>query len=184
MHVQVLPISRQSILVDQIMYIEKWLWQKIEQFSRLKDFHVSLLLMKILFYLYLYVTSYLLLVFISLALCYQLFLISTRFYSNPRGKFKFSGKTKTCLKYPFFQDGSHQTFQSWSKRCKPNRIIWFWYPQMQKVFWKALTDLIIITAQYVYFYSQNLSAISCFTTEGCAQPTSKKTQIRQNYNGM
>ena len=58
--------------------------------------------MKILFYLYLYVTSYLLLVFISLALCYQLFLISTRFYSNPRGKFKFSGKTKTCLKYPFF----------------------------------------------------------------------------------
>lgn len=45
---------------------------------------------------------------------------------------------------------------------------------MQKVFWQALTDLTIITAQYVYFYSQNLSAISCFTTEGCAQPTSKK----------
>ena len=44
MHAKALPILRQSI--------EKWLWQKIYvQFSKLNNFHTSLLSMKILFYL-------------------------------------------------------------------------------------------------------------------------------------
>ena len=49
-YAQALPILRQSIFVKQILYVERWLWQKISvQFSELKNFHVSLLLMKILF---------------------------------------------------------------------------------------------------------------------------------------
>ena len=36
----------------EIICMEKWLWQKIsEKFSRLKNIHVSLLLMNIFFYL-------------------------------------------------------------------------------------------------------------------------------------
>ena len=37
---------------------------------------------------------------------------------------------------------------------KPTEIVLFWCSQIQKVFLQALTDLTIITSQYVYFHCQ------------------------------
>ena len=106
MYTQALPISRQSIFVDQILYMKKWLWQKIpEQFSRLNNFHVSSLLMKILFYLLTHspwLLNHFLTAFCNL-LNFSIFIsigavllpISMWFYSNPGSKFKVSEEVKT-----------------------------------------------------------------------------------------
>ena len=66
------------------------------------------------------------------------------------------------------------------KLLQANGNYLIWSTQMQKVFWQTLTDLTIITAQYVYFHTQSFSVISCFTAGRSARPTSKKTQFRQN----
>ena len=82
-------------------------------FSRRKNFHVSLLLIKILFYLlthslwfkFTYLTAFvnLLLSFNFLFIGAALLLISTWLYSNPRSTVQFSEKGRTSLKYPEFK---------------------------------------------------------------------------------
>ena len=76
----------------------------------------------------------------------------------------------------FSYDGGGQTFNyGQTVANQPNYLILI--PPNTK---SILTNSIIITAQYVYFHSQNFSVISCLGIGRCTRPMSKKMQVLQN----
>ena len=113
--------------------------------SRLKNLHVSLLLMKILFYL-LTQEPWILNHFLfsaNLLSCSDfpfvtpvLLLISTWFFFNPRGKFKFSEKQKTNLKYRFFKAGVVKYFSQSQTVANQIKLFIFVTPKYRKYFGK------------------------------------------------
>ena len=60
------------------------------------------------------------------------------------------------------------------KALRTNRIYLILITPRLKIFWRTLTGLTIITAQYVYFHSQKSSVSSYFTIGRCPRATVKK----------
>ena len=96
-----------------------------------------------------------------------LHLISTWFYSNPRGEFRFSEKARTSLKYPFFKTAVVKHFNHGQTVANQPKLFDF----DTRRYKKYLTNF--------DGFDHNWSSI-CLFPQQIIQPTSKKTRIRQN----
>ena len=96
-----------------------------------------------------------------------LHLISTWFYSNPRGKFRFSEKARTSLKYPFFKTAVVKHFNHGQTVANQPKLFDF----DTRRYKKYLTNF--------DGFDHNWSSI-CLFPQQIIQRTSKKTRIRQN----
>ena len=141
MYASALPTCKQSIFVEQILIIciKKRLQQKISvQFPWLESFHKKFsdvntddedLILSVNSQSMVITKSPLLLStvleFLSLFLFVGavLLLISTWFYSNQRGNFKFSKKAKTRLKHLFFKMGVVIHFNDDQTAAKQIKVI-------------------------------------------------------------
>ena len=85
-----------------------------------------------------------------------LHLISTWFYSNPRGKFRFSEKARTSLKYPFFKTAVVKHFNHGQTVANQPKLFDF-DTRRYKKYLTNFDGLTIIGVQYVYFPSKLFS---------------------------